>query len=244
MQPRDEAHFLIWQVRNELFPVRDSERPLSFMHNMVSALRRALAWSEPPPPINFVISGQFDSNPCRATCMLNPLYDLLPRMQWVVDSRICQRREDFVFDEPSQSLCCPSPNYCCPNSLVSCAASAPGSERAVRYDVLRAGVSPAVIRRWPLHQNMPYWWDMTPASFEYVARVWMNATHAWRRGEPHSPAQFHRAAVELIEGAEARRLVPKGSSARIFGRNERRDVATWAANTVSRLKRGTLKRTG
>ena len=43
--------------------------------------------------------------------MLNPVYDLLPRMQWVTDSGICQTMSDFVYDKASDSLCCPAPNY-------------------------------------------------------------------------------------------------------------------------------------
>ena len=62
--------------------------------------------------MQYLVRGQFDSNPCRAACMLNPVYDLQPRMRWVTESGICQRLDDFVYDASSDSLCCPAPNYC------------------------------------------------------------------------------------------------------------------------------------
>ena len=30
--------------------------------------------------------------------MLNPVYDLLPRMRWITVSGICQRMSDFTYD--------------------------------------------------------------------------------------------------------------------------------------------------
>ena len=87
-------------LRNELFPIRNETRPLSFMHNMVPALNRALPSDiGDPPKYKYLVAGQFDSNPCRSACMLNPVYDLLPRMQWITASHICQRQEDFAYDE-------------------------------------------------------------------------------------------------------------------------------------------------
>jgi hypothetical protein len=65
--------------------------------------------------------------------MLNPVYDLLPRMAWVVASDTCQRPSDFMLDAVSQTHCCPSPDYCCPNSLSSCA-----HPRALLYNATAA----------------------------------------------------------------------------------------------------------
>ena len=74
-------------------------RPLGFLHNMVPALNRAVPQAAGQPPrFRYLIRGQFDSNPCRASCMLNPVYDLQPRMRWVTVSGICQRMKDFVYD--------------------------------------------------------------------------------------------------------------------------------------------------
>ena len=38
-------------------------------------------------------------------CLANPLYEILPRGQWLVDADVCQRQEDFAFDAETQSLC-------------------------------------------------------------------------------------------------------------------------------------------
>ena len=75
----------------------------------------------------------FDSNPCQGACGMNPLYDLLPRNSWLVESDTCQRLEDFSWDNVSQTLCCPAPDYCCPNSLHDCS-----DPRAVLYDAEKA----------------------------------------------------------------------------------------------------------
>lgn len=66
--------------------------------------------------------GAFSSNPCGAACLLNPVYEFLPRQAWVVASGLCQRFEDFVWDPTSRTLCCPSPDYCCPHSATNCSA--------------------------------------------------------------------------------------------------------------------------
>lgn len=66
-------------------------------------------------------NGTFDSNPCGGPCMLNPVYDILPRNAWLVESSACQRWEEFLWDPVSQTMCCPSPDYCCPNSVRDCA---------------------------------------------------------------------------------------------------------------------------
>lgn len=185
-------------TRNEFFPIRNESRPLSFMHNMVPALRRALPFftehhtmrprtdgplapAGVPSGMQYLVRGQFDSNPCRATCMLNPVYDFLPRMRWVSSSAICQSSHDFAYDDKSDSLCCPSPNYCCPNSLNSCAS--PG---AVLFDVVTANVSKeAIVAHWPLQQARPFRWLMTERSFRYVA-------NAWRQGARKSDAELQR----------------------------------------------------
>ena len=68
----------------------------------------------------------------------------------------------------SDSLCCPSPNYCCPNSVSSCAD--PG---AVLYDANQTAVTKEIIlHHWPLFQNRPFRWEMTPRTAHYVAQVW------------------------------------------------------------------------
>ena len=73
------------------------------------------------PTLGYLLpDGGFSSNPCGASCLLNPVYDFLPRGAWVVSSGICQRPSDFIYDPVSQSLCCPSPDYCCPNSKANC----------------------------------------------------------------------------------------------------------------------------
>ena len=37
-----------------------------------------------------VDNSTYDSNPCSANCMLNPVYDILPRGSWLVRSGVCQ----------------------------------------------------------------------------------------------------------------------------------------------------------
>lgn len=88
-----------------------------------------------------VPNGTFDSNPCSTTCMLNPVYDILPRMDWVVRSGICQSPDEFVYDPISQTLCCPSPDYCCPNSVLSCS-----DPNAILFDAAAAGAGRGVPR--------------------------------------------------------------------------------------------------
>ena len=80
-----------------------------------------------------VNNGSFDSNPCSGNCLLNPIYDIMPRHEWLVEAGICQRPSEFLFDDASQSLCCPSPDYCCPNSVIDCS-----DERAVLFDATKA----------------------------------------------------------------------------------------------------------
>jgi len=155
-------------VRHEFFPLRDEAKPLGFLHNMIPALRRALpAGLGQPERYSYLVPGQFDSNPCRSSCMLNPIYDLLPRMQWITDSSICPRMEDFTYDKASDSLCCPAPNYCCPNSVSHC--REPG---AIYFDALKSGTSrEAISAHWPRHQARPVRWEMGAASSAYVASV-------------------------------------------------------------------------
>ena len=54
------------------------------------------------------------------SCFLNPLYDVLPRNSWLVEHSTCQRQSDFLLDEATGTLCCPSPDNCCPNSARAC----------------------------------------------------------------------------------------------------------------------------
>ena len=197
-------------VRNELFPVRNESRPLGFLHNMIYGLHRALPANEGQPPRwSYLVNSQFDSNPCRSTCMLNPIYDLLPRMVWVTESNICQRTEDFLFDPMSQSLCCPSPNYCCPNSVSSC--RDPG---AIFFSVVKAGVSAeTIVRHWPLKQGRPYSWELTPRSREVVRDAWLTAAAALQDGGTPAKrswmlqerAKFRAAAAEVMTSSTFQR---------------------------------------
>jgi hypothetical protein len=83
----------------------------------------------------------YDSNPCAANCMQNPVYEILPRGGWLVRSGICQDPADFIWDPTSQTYCCPSPDYCCPNSIVDCA-----DPRAVLFDAHAARAGQGVPR--------------------------------------------------------------------------------------------------
>ena len=174
-------------VRNELFPLRNESRPLSFLHNAIVGINRALpAIPGRPAGIQYLLRGQFDSNPCRATCMLNPVYDLLPRMLWITASGICQTMEDFTYDPASDSLCCPSPNYCCPNSVSSCAdpaatyfgSSQTGSSTATAAMIPM--IQDVIIDHWPLHQNRPFRWEVTVPASKQIAHVWRSSNRSGR----------------------------------------------------------------
>lgn len=39
-----------------------------------------------------------------------------------VEGGICQQQEDFMLDNVTGTLCCPSIDYCCPHSVIDCAA--------------------------------------------------------------------------------------------------------------------------
>ena len=102
-----------------------------------------------------VDNGVFDSNPCRKSCFLNPLYDLLPRNSWLVQHGICRARSDFLLDEATGTLCCPSPDNCCPNTARACQAQCTTEGRtttctsnAVRYQ----GPLPSLLSS--LHHNL------------------------------------------------------------------------------------------
>lgn len=69
----------------------------------------------------------YDSNPLR--CMLNPIYDMLPRNNKLVEAGLCQKQEDFLVDSASGSQCCPAPGYCCPHTVKDCAGAG-----ATRYE--------------------------------------------------------------------------------------------------------------
>ena len=148
---------------------------IHFLHNMIPELRNNVASRGPsePPAVRFMFDDvSADSNPCRATCMSNPVYDILPRAEWVVASNICQRDADFVYDPISASRCCPTPNYCCPNSVVDC--SLP---EATLFDVFKSETPRSqILYSWPRSQGTTYRWWMTPESKRYVSEVWMNAT--------------------------------------------------------------------
>ena len=76
------------------------------------------------PHLGYLLGeGAFSSNPCGAACLLNPVYDFLPRGGWTVASGLCQRWSDFLYDPASNTLCCPSPDYCCPHTATNCSAS-------------------------------------------------------------------------------------------------------------------------
>ena len=68
------------------------------------------------------------------------------RQLWTVQSGMCMRPEDFIWDEVSRSICCPSADYCCPNSVVNCS-----SNRAIYFDA--KDVSDSVLGRggWLRH---------------------------------------------------------------------------------------------
>ena len=106
----DVGHRLLWQIRSAL-GVQPSPKV---------DLNTSLPIGYLPFLGYLVRNGAFDSNPCRTGCLLNPVYDILPRQLWTVQSGMCMRPEDFVWDEKSRSVCCPSADYCCPNSVVNC----------------------------------------------------------------------------------------------------------------------------
>lgn len=115
----DVGHRMLWQLRSALaIPIPraadlSTSTPLGYL-----------------PYLGYLVpNGQFDSNPCRAACILNPVYDILPRQLWTVRSGMCTRPSDFLYDNVSKSICCPSADSCCPNSVVNCS-----SPRAISYD--------------------------------------------------------------------------------------------------------------
>ena len=117
------------------------------LHKMLYHLSRAA-----PARTGYLLANStYDSNPCSTTCMQNPVYEILPRGSWLVQSGICQVPSDFVWDPTSQTHCCPSPDYCCPNSVVDCA-----DPHAILFDALATrggqGVPRDVIRtEWRRH---------------------------------------------------------------------------------------------
>ncbi|KAL1514605.1 hypothetical protein AB1Y20_003699 [Prymnesium parvum] len=152
---------------------------IGFLHGIIRTLRSAVLsrLESDPPGIRFMLNNfSGDSNPCRATCMLNPVYEILPRADWIVSSNICQQPTDFSYDNISRSLCCPSPNYCCPNSISNCF-----DAKAVLFDVFKSGTPRQVIAKsWPRYQIDPYSWHLTAASRRYVVEVWRNESRAYR----------------------------------------------------------------
>lgn len=204
---------------NEMFPTHGCPNcPLNFLHNLMYQLKKVAP--DEHSRVGFLLpAAAFDSNPCRAACMLNPLYDLLPRMKWITESNICQRPSEFQFDATSQSLCCPSPTYCCPNSVKNC--DAPD---AVRFDAVSAGVSDYAIEQlWPTVVPAPYNWEMTERSFLHVANVWRTAgrrvlaklSPLWKTknsGAVHGQAARYEAqALRLLRAAMARGRVSEAA---------------------------------
>ena len=111
--------------------------------------------------------------------MSNPLYEILPRGDWLRASGICQRDADFVFDPLSRSRCCPTPNYCCPNSVIDCS-----DPHAVRFNAASSGgaLASAITDAWPRRQHPPYRWSVTPATRDLMAGLWRNRSESlWAR---------------------------------------------------------------
>lgn len=52
---------------------------------------------------------------------------MLPRNNWIVEHGLCQKQEDFLLDEMTNTLCCPSPDNCCPNTNRGCLKSMPAT---------------------------------------------------------------------------------------------------------------------
>jgi hypothetical protein len=106
--------------------------------------------SQPGRYLGYLVNnGTYDSNPCGGTCQLNPVYEILPRNEWIARSGVCQRAEDFQFDPISQTDCCPSPDYCCPNSVADCT-----SPKATLFDASMArggGIPTAALQGWRRH---------------------------------------------------------------------------------------------
>ena len=77
-------------------------------------------------PVAHVDSQRDDAERRRVGCQ--PAPRVLFAM-WLVERKVCSRRDDFQFDPVSASICCPSPHhpsrgedtsYCCPNSVRTC----------------------------------------------------------------------------------------------------------------------------
>ncbi|KAL1523100.1 hypothetical protein AB1Y20_018058 [Prymnesium parvum] len=165
-------------VRYETIPAAgapNTTKLITFLHSIIIQLRKALKPKSPldPPAFRLVFDNfSGDSNPCRATCMLNPIYDILPRADWIVSSNICQHPKDFTYDHVSGTLCCPSPNYCCPNSIVNCS-----DPNATLFDVFKSGTSETQIKQsWPRGQLRPNKWYLTPESERFIFNVFWNTS--------------------------------------------------------------------
>ena len=97
------------------------------------------------PMLGYLVEGAFSSNPCGSDSYLNPLYDFLPRGNWVVEAGVCQRPSDFILDPTSNTLCCPSPDYCCPHAAANC--SAGRAAGVVLFDLSTANGGQPVLER-------------------------------------------------------------------------------------------------
>lgn len=213
-----------------------------WLHKMLPHISRALQIDQHShewrvnrsgtPQLRYLIpEGAWSSNPCSgSSCMLNPLYDFMPRGKWVVDAGICQSPSDFVFDSASSSLCCPSPDYCCPNSVSNCS-----SPKAILFDASRVPTE-ALISGMRRHYysrpgsrgpsticNVSDWnggakqpvcfWAMDQPSVERVRQVWSTAppapileddddTHSWKAaGAPLTMPTATRSRTRSSQGS-------------------------------------------
>ena len=161
------------------------------------------------PMLGYLVEGAFSSNPCGSDSYLNPLYDFLPRGNWVVEAGVCQRPSDFILDPTSNTLCCPSPDYCCPHAAANC--SAGRAAGVVLFDLSTANGGQPVLDRhlvggWRRHfwaipkaqgvaslcsaergewnggsRQPPCFWAMNDASVARLREVWSAAPPLARR---------------------------------------------------------------
>ena len=109
--PPDARHWRLHRLPTRELDVRPAPHPPR-LRDMPRARRSLLVVSELPadppicPPYFCGARPRYDSNPCAINCMPNPVYDILPRGAWLVNSGICQRQEDFLWDPISQ-VCTP-----------------------------------------------------------------------------------------------------------------------------------------
>ena len=132
-----------------------------------------------------VDDGVFDSNPCRVSCFLNPLYDLLPRNAWLVQQGVCQARPLHLSTPLYTSLSLPISPEISPTSPLYL----PGALR------LPSG-------RGDGHALLPLAGQLLP---QHGARV-PGAVHHRR---PRHHLHFERHALPWAAAFRARRLAPQ-----------------------------------